>query len=119
VKIRFVEASGFSEERRRLERAREISHDAMVALEQSILADPQAGDLVPGTGGLRKIRLGQRTLGRGKRGGVRVYYLDLPRRGVTHLLAIFGKREKVDLSPAERRQVAALVKELKKEEEKT
>jgi hypothetical protein len=90
----------------------------MVALEQSILADPQAGDLVPGTGGLRKVRLGQRALGRGKRGGGRVYYLDLPRRGVTHLLAIFGKREKTDLRPAERRQVAALVKELKKEEEK-
>jgi hypothetical protein len=49
---------------------------------------------------------------------VRVYYLDLPRRGVTHLLAIFGKREKADLTPAERRQVAALVKELEKEEEK-
>jgi hypothetical protein len=117
VKRRFVESSGFSEDRRRLERAREMSHDDMVALEQSILADPQAGDLVPGTGGLRKIRLGQRAVGRGKRGGVRVYYLDLPRRGVTHLLAVFGKREKSDLTPAERRQVAALVKELKKEEE--
>jgi hypothetical protein len=73
---------------------------------------------VPGTGGLRKVRLGQRALGRGKRGGVRVYYLDLPLRGVTHLLAIFGKREKTDLTPDEQRQVAALVKELKKEEEK-
>ncbi len=73
---------------------------------------------MPGTGGLRKIRLGQRALGRGKRGGVRVYYLDLPRGGVTHLLAIFGKREKSDLTPAERRQVAALVKQLKREEEK-
>ncbi len=113
MKRRFVESSGFSEDRGRLERAREVSHDDLVALEQSILADPQAGDLVPGTGGLRKIRLG-----RGERGGVRVYYLDLPRRGVTHLLAIFGKRERSDLSPAERRQVAALVKELKKEEEK-
>ena len=60
-------------------------------------------------------QLGQRALGRGKRGGVRVYYLDLPRRGVTHLVAIFGKREKSDLSPAERRVVAALVKQLKEE----
>jgi len=49
---------------------------------------------------------------------VRVYYLDLQRRAVTHLVAIFGKREKTDLSPAERRQVAEMVKELKKEEEK-
>ncbi len=113
-----MESSGFSEDRGRLERARELSHDELLALEQSILADPQAGDLVPGTSGLRKIRLGQRSVGRGKRGGVRVYYLDLPRRGVTHLLAIFGKREKSDLSPAERQRVAALVKDLKSEEEK-
>jgi hypothetical protein len=115
VRRGFVESAGFSEDRRQLERARELSHDDLVALEQSILADPQAGDLVPGTGGLRKIRLAQSKVRRGKRGGVRVYYLDLPRRGVTHLVAIFGKREKTDLSPAERRAVAALVKQLKEE----
>jgi hypothetical protein len=115
VKRRFVESARFSEDRNRLERAREFSHDDLVALEQSILADPQAGDLVPGTGGLRKIRLGQRKVRRGKRGGVRVYYLALPGRGVTHLVAIFGKREKSDLSPAERRIVAVLVKQLKEE----
>lgn len=88
-----MESTGFSENRKQLERARELSHDDLVALEQSILADPQAGDLVPGTGGLRKIRLGQPKVGRGKRGGVRVYYLDLPRRGVTHLVAIREARE--------------------------
>ena len=49
---------------------------------------------------------------------MRVCYLDLPRRGVTHLLGIFGKHEKTDLTPVVRRRVAALVKELKKEEEK-
>ena len=91
-------------------------HEDIVSLEQRILADPQAGDLVPGTGGLRKIRMGQRSVGRGKRGGARVYYLDLPGRGVTHLVALFGKREKTDLLPAERRLVAALVEQLKKEQ---
>jgi hypothetical protein len=115
VRRRFVESAGFSADRSRLERDRELSHDDMVALEQSILADPEAGDLVPGTGGLRKIRVGQRAVGRGKRGGVRVYYLDLHRRHVTHLVAIFGKREKSDLSRAERRDVAALVRQLKEE----
>jgi hypothetical protein len=110
-----VESSGFTEDRRRLERARELAHDDLVALEQSILRDPQVGDLVPGTGGLRKVRLAQRDVGRGKQGGVRVYYLDLPRRSITHLVAIFGKREKSDLSPAERRDVAELVKMLKEE----
>jgi hypothetical protein len=115
VRRKFVESSGFSQDRKRLERDRELSHDDVVALEQSILRDPEVGDLVPGTGGLRKVRLGQRSVGRGKRGGVRVYYLDLPARSITHLVAIFGKREKADLSPAERRAVADLVKLLKEE----
>jgi hypothetical protein len=44
-----------------------------------------------------------------------VYYLDLPRGGVTHLVAIFGRREKSDLSQAERRAVGVLVKHLKEE----
>lgn len=110
-----MESAGFSADRRRLEGARELGHDDLVAMEQSILVDPHAGDLVPGTGGLRKIRLGQRQVRRGKSGGVRVYYLDLPHRAVTHLVAIFGKREKADLSAAERRAVAALVKHLKEE----
>jgi hypothetical protein len=87
----------------------------MVALEQTVLADPHAGALVPGTGGLRKVRLVQRAVARGKRGGARVYYLDLPARGVTHWLAIFGKREKDDLSAGERRALAVLVRILKEE----
>ncbi|HSN92410.1 MAG TPA: hypothetical protein VLS93_14355 [Anaeromyxobacteraceae bacterium] len=115
MRRRFVESRGFSDDRRRLERAREFSDDDMVALEQRILADPEVGDLVPGTGGLRKARVAQSEARRGKRGGVRVYYLDLPRRGVTHLVAIFGKREKTDLSKAERQAVAGLVRRLKEE----
>ena len=115
MKRRFVESAGFSADRARLERDREFTHDDMVALEQRILADPDSGDLVPGTGGLRKSRAAQRAVGRGKRGGVRVYYLDLAAREVTHLVAIFGKREKSDLSTAERREIAGLVGLLKKE----
>jgi len=110
-----VESAAFSVDRGRLERARQLGLDDLVALEQSILADPQTGDLVPGTAGLRKICVGQRQVGRGKSGGVRVYYLDLPNRAVTHLVAIFGKRERTDLSTAKRRVVAALVRQLKEE----
>lgn len=89
--------------------------DDLTALEQAILGNPEVGDLVPGTGGLRKVRLAQRAVRRGKSGGARVYYLDLPGRGTTYLIAIFGKREKSDLSPSERKAVAALVGTLKEE----
>jgi hypothetical protein len=80
VRRRFVESHGFSAHRARLERDGELTDDDMVALEKDIIANPEAGDLVRGTGGLRKIRLGQRAVGRGKRGGARVLYLDLPNR---------------------------------------
>ena len=52
---------------------------------------------------------------RGKRGGRRIYYLDLAASKVTHLVAIFGKREKADLSPVERKAVAVMVRRLKEE----
>ena len=115
MRRRFVESRGFSADRERLERKGELAQDDLLALEQDILADPSVGDVVPGTGGLRKVRLGQRSVGRGKRGGVRVYYCDLPMRGTTHLLAIFGKREKSDLSQEERKSISALVRKLKEE----
>jgi hypothetical protein len=114
-----VESRGFSADRARLERLGEMSDDDLAALEQGILANSQTGDLVRGTGGLRKVRVGQRKVARGtrgKRGGARVYYLDLPRLGVTHLVAIFGKREKSDLTPVERHEVARLVRQLKEEQ---
>lgn len=98
-----------------MERAGELALGDIVALEQSIIANPEVGDLVPGTGGLRKVRVGQKQVRRGKRGGLRVYYLDLAASGVTHLIAIFGKREKSDLSQAERKAVAVLVRTLKEE----
>ena len=115
MRRRFVESRGFSADRDRLERAGEITPEDIVALEQDILANPEVGDLVQGTGGLRKVRLGQRHLRRGKRGGLRVYYLDLAGPKVMHLVAIFGKREKADLSSAERKAVAVLVRRLKEE----
>lgn len=111
----FVESLGFSVDRYRLEKGGELVIEDMVSPEQSIMVNPKIGDLVRGTGGLRKVRTGQRSVSRGKRGGARVYYLDLPERGVTHLVAIFGKREKDDLSMDERKAVAALVRALKEE----
>jgi hypothetical protein len=73
-----VETRGFSADRARLEKAGELSLEDLVALEQAILADPEIGDLVRGTGGLRKVRLGQRSVRRGKRGGARVFYQAPP-----------------------------------------
>jgi putative transcriptional regulator len=64
-----------------------------------VSTDPQCGVVMPGTGGVRKLRVA--ASGRGKRGGARVIYLfggeDVP----LFLLAVFAKNEKSDLSQAE------------------
>ena len=74
-----------------------------------LAAHPKAGDLIQGTGGIRKLRWSRDA--RGKSGGVRViYYSHIP----LYLLTVFGKNEKANLSVAERNALAGLVFVLKR-----
>ena len=76
-----------------------------------LAVNPTAGDEMPGTGGVRKLRFG--ALGRGKRGGARVIYYfggtDMP----IYALLAYAKSARTDLTPAERRTVSALAAALK------
>jgi len=72
---------------------------------------PLAGDEIPGTGGVRKVRFG--ASGRGKRGGVRVIYFFGGEGVPIYALLAYSKSDKTDLSPGERRAVAALVAAIK------
>ena len=56
-----------------------LSDEAYSALQQALLADPEAGAVIPGSGGVRKLRWG--VAGRGKRGGIRVIYFLRARQG--------------------------------------
>lgn len=70
-------------------------------------AHPKSGDLIEGTGGVRKLRWGRG--GRGKRGGVRVIYYYHSELMPLYLLAIFAKNEQANLSKADRNGMAKLV----------
>lgn len=71
---------------------------------------PKAGDLMEGTGGVRKLRW--RRGGRGKSGGVRVIYYFHSHAMPLYLLTVFGKNERANLSKAERNVLSGLVKQL-------
>ncbi len=75
-------------------------------------AQPRAGDLIQGTGGIRKLRWARG--GRGKSGGVRVIYYFHSDRIPLYLLTVFGKGEKADLSKGERNELGKLVDVLKR-----
>lgn len=70
--------------------------------------NPEAGDLVPGTGGVRKLRWGLE--GRGKRGGARVIYYFHSERLPLFALDIYAKNERSDLSEDEKRHLRQFVK---------
>jgi hypothetical protein len=76
-----------------------------------LAANPRAGDLMQGTGGIRKLRWGRG--GRGKSGGVRIIYYFHSEAMPLYLLTVFGKNERANLSRAERNDLAALARTLK------
>ena len=76
-----------------------------------IASNPGAGDVIPETGGVRKIRWGRQ--GSGKRGGVRVIYFYYDDHAPLYFLMLYAKGEKEDLRPEEKRAVALLAATLK------
>lgn len=82
-----------------------------VAERQDVLsylaAHPKSGDLIEGTGGIRKLRWGRG--GRGKSGGVRVIYYYHSELMPVYLITLFAKNEQENLSKAERNELAKLV----------
>ncbi len=73
--------------------------------------NPLSGDLVPGTGGVRKVRFA--ASGRGKRGGARLIYYYLDDSLPLYALLVYPKNAKVDLTQDDKRAASTLVAALK------
>ena len=88
-----------------------FSEDDKRELIDLLAASPLAGDEIPGTGGVRKLRFA--ASGRGKRGGARVIYYYLDDATPVYALLAYAKASKTDLTPKERRAVSAVAAALK------
>jgi hypothetical protein len=78
-------------------------------LQARLIANPDAGDLIPRSGGLRKIRLG--VAGRGKRGGARVIYYWVMAKSQIYMLLAYAKNVQEDLTEEQLRIMRARVKQ--------
>jgi hypothetical protein len=96
--MEFVEAPAFTKFVRNY-----LEDDDYSALQRYLEQNPQAGDLIPGTGGLRKLRWRDRNRGKGTRGGLRVIYYYFLSDVQIWLLTIYDKSEAVDLTAAEKK----------------
>lgn len=110
MKAVFIESSEFTEWV-----ADFLPDDAYSVLQQELMDQPDKGDVMPGCGGLRKVRTADPKRGKGKRSGARVIYLHVPEAKWFFMLDIYGKNEKDDLSSAEKKWLSQLVHELKQQ----
>jgi mRNA-degrading endonuclease RelE of RelBE toxin-antitoxin system len=86
-----------------------LSDEEYRSLQEALLLRPEAGDVIPGGGGLRKIRW--RMSGKGKRGGVRViYYWDTP-DDIIYMLTVYKKNAQENLTANQLKVLRQLVEE--------
>jgi mRNA-degrading endonuclease RelE of RelBE toxin-antitoxin system len=98
--LQFVEAPAFSRHREDY-----LDDDGFRELQEALASNPEAGDLVPGAGGIRKLRWGDSRRGKGKRGGLRIVYYCFLSDEEIWLLTLYGKDEASDLSKDEKTQL--------------
>ena len=105
MKALFVELPAFARYR-----ADYLDDEGFHALQTALITNPEAGDVIEGTGGLRKMRHADKRRGKGKRGGLRVIYYWWDGGGQFWLFTLYDKDEMSDLSAQERQALKAMLK---------
>jgi hypothetical protein len=100
----FIETPVFTKRLRDL-----LDDESYAAFQQDLADSPRMGDVIQGTGGLRKVRVA--ASGHGKRGGARVIYYHFVSASQIALLLIYPKNEKDDLSAAERKALKHIIEQ--------
>ena len=106
MKATFIELPPFERHRQDY-----LSDENFRELQKTLMENPEAGDVIEGTGGLRKIRHADSKRGKGKRGGLRVIYYWWLTGKQFWLYTVYNKDEMDDLSPAQRKLLKGLLKQ--------
>lgn len=106
MKATFVELPPFQRVR-----ANYLDDTAYRALQDALMENPLAGDVIEGTGGLRKLRQGDPRRGKGKRGGLRVIYYGWVAGAQFWLFTVYDKDEASDLTAEQRRLLKRLLEQ--------
>jgi len=105
MKALFVELPAFSRYREDY-----LTDEAFRSLQMALMSDPDAGDVITGAGGLRKLRFGDPRRGKGKRGGLRIIYFWWEAGRRFWLFTLYDKDEMDDLSAPEKKALKEMLK---------
>ena len=105
MKAIFIELPAFARHR-----SGYLDDESFLALQTALMANPEGGDVIEGTGGLRKLRHADPRRGKGKRGGLRVIYYWWDGKRQFWLFTLYDKDEMDDLSPKEKKILKDMLK---------
>ena len=105
MKALFVELPAFSRFRGDYQ-----DDEGFRALQNGLMENPEAGDVIEGTGGLRKLRHADPRRGKGKRGGLRVIYFWWEAGRQLWLYTLYDKDEMEDLSARDKKALKDMLK---------
>jgi hypothetical protein len=88
-----------------------LSDESFREFQKTLMENPEAGDVIEGTSGLRKVRFSDKKRGKGKRGGLRVIYYWWQSGKHFWLFTIYNKDEMDDLTTAQRKTLRELLKQ--------
>jgi hypothetical protein len=100
----FIEAPAFSRYREDY-----LDDDELLEVQLTLIANPDAGDLIPDAGGLRKVRWSDKRRSKGKRGGLRIIYYAFLSENEIWLMTLYSKDEMDDLTKVQRRALSMVI----------
>lgn len=86
-----------------------LNDEQFAALQRFLVANPEAGETIEGTGGFRKVRWADPRRSKGKRGGLRLIYFHFERDDQIWLMMLYGKDEADDLTADQKRSLKAAI----------
>lgn len=107
--MEFIEAPAFTHHL-----ARYLDDEQYRRLQDTLANTPELGDVIPGTGGFRKLRWADVRRGKGRRGGLRGIYYWFDGQNQIWLMTVYDKNEAVDLTPEQRKTLKAAIDAEKK-----
>jgi hypothetical protein len=88
-----------------------LTDDEYREMQGRLATAPEAGDMIPGTGGFRKLRWADPKRGKGQRGGLRVIYYYFPGERQIWFITLYGKNEASDLTPKQKQALKSAIED--------